>query len=1121
MNRWTIIFRSLWFYRRTHLGVLLGAAVAAAVLTGALAVGDSVRDTLHSQAMSRLGKVRLAMTPADAFFRTQLAADIGRQLSAPTAAVLQLPATASLPDGTARANQIVALGVDDDFWKLGPGGAGSALAPGKVVLSQSLARQLHAEPGKTIIVRVQKPSLLPRDAPLSSDEADETSFSANLTVSAIADDAQFGRFGLQPSQAAALNAFVPRAWLQEKAQQAGRANVLLVGGGDLAAARQAVAEHWQLADAGLELRPVPALGMLELRSSAIFLSDAIIAAARKAQPDALGVLTYFVNEIRCGDKTTPYSMVSAIGPLEGAQNPAANEGRQATQTASAPAGESVGDVPSGDIIINDWEAADFGLAADRPADIELTYYVLGPMRELLTRKTTFRLRGVVPMTGLAGDRTLMPRFPGLADSENCSDWKAGIPIDFKKIRPKDEQYWRDFRGTPKAFLSLVDARKIWANRFGSLTAVRWADQPGLQPAVESRVRANLSPEELGFVWQDVREQALAASSPTTDFAGLFLGLSIFLVAAALLLTGLLFSFSIQQRAGEVGTMLAIGLTGRQVRNLMIFEALALSAVGSAVGAAGGLVYTALMLAGLRTLWSGAIAGAAVTFSVHAATLAIGFGAGTIIAAGSMWLVLRRQGRLPARVLLAGGNGPGQGLRKSGRWRSMIYGLAAVAAAGGAVAMVALSGGRRDPGAAGLFFGAGSLLLVAGLLAARWGLQALWRLGGMRRPIGLAMRNVTCRPVRSLATIGLLACGTFLVTAVGANRHDVTLDAAQRSSGTGGFALIARSSLPIVRDLNRPDAQAFYALTGKIDDVRFVSLRVRPGAQADCLNLNRVAQPQVLGVDPEQLADRKAFTFVDAMPGQDASLGWRLLGRKLDDGSIAAVADENTIVWSLGKKLGDTLDYVDDAGRPVKLRLVGMIGNSVLQGSVLISRDDFARHFGKQEGVRMLLVDCPPQQAVQVASLLTRQLWTAGLEATPAWQRLAELSEVENTYLTIFQMLGGLGLMLGAGGLALVVLRNVLERRAELALMRAIGYSRGRLAGMVLGEHALLLAAGLAIGLIAAGVAVLPALASPGAPVPYVSLSLTLLAVVLNGLLWIYLAGTWSLRGNLIQALRNE
>jgi len=149
------------------------------------------------------------------------------------------------------------------------------------------------------------------------------------------------------------------------------------------------------------------------------------------------------------------------------------------------------------------------------------------------------------------------------------------------------------------------------------------------------------------------------------------------------------------------------------------------------------------------------------------------------------------------------------------------------------------------------------------------------------------------------------------------------------------------------------------------------------------------------------------------------------------------------------------------------------------------------------------------------------LQDVGLELTSAVQRLDAFNAVENTYLGTFQILGGLGLLLGSAGLGVVVLRNVLERRGELAVLLAMGFRRPLLQRLVLTEHGALLGLGLGIGLVAAAVAVLPALLSPERHLPYVSLALTLGAVLLNGALWTWVAIRYALRGNLLGALRNE
>src|SRR5688500_3833857 len=117
------------------------------------------------------------------------------------------------------------------------------------------------------------------------------------------------------------------------------------------------------------------------------------------------------------------------------------------------------------------------------------------------------------------DPGLMPDFPGMTDADNCRDWDTGFPINTEAIRDKDEAYWDQYRGAPKAFINLKTAQKIWSNRFGDLTGVRY--HAGDSNNIAASISSTLTPDQLGFSFMPIREQALAASSGAQDFGGLF------------------------------------------------------------------------------------------------------------------------------------------------------------------------------------------------------------------------------------------------------------------------------------------------------------------------------------------------------------------------------------------------------------------------------------------------------------------------------------------------------------------------------------------------------------------------------------------------------------------------
>jgi putative ABC transport system permease protein len=1115
MTPFTLILRSLVFHLRSHLGVVLGAAIGSAALIGALVVGDSVRISLREMALARLGQTELALSAGDRFFRNALAPEmqsaVAPELGVKLAAAVQLDGTANAVDGTARANRVQVLGVDEAFWAFAEKPPGfNAIPADAVVLNQPLAAQLNVATGDTILVRVLKPSLLSRDAAITPQ--DDLAVAMRLRVHAVVTDAELGRFSLRANQIAPYTAFLDRAGLQDRLKLPGRANLLLAAGLDLESAAIFLEQSWQLADAELELRSVTATGEIELRSPRVFLDPAKIVAAGAAAPGARPVLTYFANEIWSGTNSTPYSMITALGPP------------------IVPA-----DLADDQIILNDWLAED--LNAQPGDEVSFRYYLLDAGRALAEVTNTFRVHSIVPLAGAAADRDLMPDFPGVSDAETTRDWEAGFELESHRIRPKDEAYWKDHRGTPKAFITLAAGQRIWANRFGDTTALRWPANTADTNELARAILGNLRPAEVGLRFEAVREQALAASSQGIDFGGLFIGFSFFLIAAALLLMALLFQFGLEQRSTETGTLLALGFRPKEVRRLLLKEGVLLGLLGGLLGALGGLAYAQAMVGGLTSIWSAAVGSAALSFHATTQTVITGIFGAALVSALTIWWTLRKQANQPARELLnEGGDAAAQRFdATSGKWALLVGGLLLL----GSLALVAGAFKKGLASASGDFFGVGALVLIAGLLFVRVWFARLNRStdGSSARTsvpahaglnqLQLALRNATRRSKRSVATIALLASGTFLVVAIAAFRLDATQDAAQRTSGTGGFALIGESALPVSHDLNTERGRDFYGLNPRtVAGASFVPFRVREGDEASCLNLNKAQNPKVVGVNPELLAGRGAFTFA-ALAGKsdlsDQSSPWLALHRNptLAEDEIPCIGDINSLQWALKVKVGGVIEMTDELGQPLKLRIVGAVKNSILQGNLVIDEAEFLKRFPGESGYRMFLIDAPADQVADISAALSRGLSDIGLELTPAVERMNAFNAVQNTYLSTFQVLGGLGLLLGSAGLGVVVLRNVLERRGELGLMLAVGFRRRELQRMVLVEHLFLLLLGLGLGLVTAAITILPAVLSPGGEIPWRSLPLTLTGVLVNGLVWTWLATRVALRGELLAALRNE
>src|SRR4030095_869723 len=105
---------SLRYYAPTNALVVLGVAVAVAVLAGALLVGASVRESLKQIALGRLGRTDAIVT-APTFFRTALAYDVVARSSIRAAPLIVAGGAVAHDESKRSAGRVAVYGVNDLF----------------------------------------------------------------------------------------------------------------------------------------------------------------------------------------------------------------------------------------------------------------------------------------------------------------------------------------------------------------------------------------------------------------------------------------------------------------------------------------------------------------------------------------------------------------------------------------------------------------------------------------------------------------------------------------------------------------------------------------------------------------------------------------------------------------------------------------------------------------------------------------------------------------------------------------------------------------------------------------------------------------------------------------------
>ena len=804
-------------------------------------------------------------------------------------------------------------------------------------------------------------------------------------------------------------------------------------------------------------------------------------------------------------------------------------------------GSAVPPLSKDDIVLSDWLASDLNV---KVGDfVSARWHEVGSHGDLPETHYQFQVKGILaPEDPVSIDQHLTPFVEGVTDVDSFSDWDQPFEMEMDIITSRDDDYWAERRATPKAFVSLKTAEAFWKSRFGQYTSIRVSGVDNamseqmlddLGGRLEFEIQQRLRPAQLGFVFQGIRADGLRAAVGANDFTQLFLGFSFFLILSAILLASLMFRLGIQQRVAQVGLLEAIGFTASKARQLFLGEGILVALAGAIMGSFIAVYFAELMIYGLTHWWIGAIGTRFLKLDLQPEKLAIAAGISLTLSVIVIWRAMIVCTRRPPRELLTGTTGEDVIIPSTG-WKRLFgftYRLVTTVVALGLPALLVAGRIPATEAFGGMswrvvcFFLAGFAWLATGLilLSSRLRRRTGDEIRGGRAAgiVRLAIANAARSPQRSLLTTALIAFATFVIVAVGAGRRNPTSELPDQNSGNGGFTLVAEASQPVLFDLNTTDGRQKLNLEGTPqttlpEGTSIFGFSMQPGQDASCLNLYQTTIPTMLGATPE-FVQRGGFRFADT-PGENP---WKRIEETLPDEvvkvseppllsgdefnsaevpAIPVIGDMNTLQFSLKKGIGDLILYPNSSAPQFALKIVGMLDSSVFQGVVVMSDQNLKRLAPEVSGSRYFLIETDANEASiqQAAGALETGLNAFGVDTEPVSQRLAGFLAVQNTYLSTFQMLGGLGLLVGTFGLTAVMMRNVIERRSEIALLKAIGFTTLRVVNLILIENSVLLLWGLFTGTASALLAMLPHLLSTGADVPWIPLAITLCAVLVIG-----------------------
>lgn len=1017
------------------------------IICGSLIIGDSIRSSLTSINRSKLGDIEWIINSGDRYFK---------KFSDQYQTMLVLNATLLRSENFSISEKLNVYGIDENYSTLYQR---RFIEPGdeEVVINQKVADLLGVETGSIITVVLEKPSHYPVEAPLSSRESE--TISLKLKIVDIIPNSGAGRFTLNSNQRVPSNIFINRDYLNLELGLDNRSNLILI---DELTTKRDIQKFIQnsitIEDLGYTLQEIDETSLL-LSSDRVFIDDTIVNSISN-QLKFKRNLSYFVNSVDSKYGSTPYSFITTDNSVR-----------------------------DNEVVLSSWAAEDLKVKVGDRVDIKYFRFVI----DLFEESRNFTVSGIIDIDELKGTEKLIPPFHGLYGTQSCSQWEPGIPLDLEKIRDKDEDYWTDYSNRPKFFVSENSAIDMWANSYGSSTGLIISSDDEF---ILKNHLTSLDPKLFSLNIVDIKSNSIRAGMNSVDFTQLFLGLSFFLIIAAILFSSIICSYFISSRQKEILTLSAIGFRNRGIKQLVFTELLLSAIIGSLLGVIVSTFYTQLILEALKSVWNPAIRTTDLKIFIYPKSLITGLIINLFITPLTLLSQLKRLSALL----------PGYQLKKAKktniqRLKKLCYSIFTITLISIVISFIIKE--------SYLYFISGFLSLSSFILITNLLLTVNGNFSGHINLKYLVLTLLRSKKNQSLGIIILLSCCFFLTTTVSVNRKDVNADMTSNSSGSGGYSYLAETALPMTSKQLE-----------KFNGIDITKIRVTKGDDFSCLNLNKIEFPRIIGVNPNTLKERNSFSFEAVGDGYDKNLGWDLLNQELNSDYIPVVADLTAITWGLGLKLNDIITIESETGELLKLKLVAGLKSSILQGNLLMSEEVFKEYFPSSDGYRMFLIDLDFTDTNTI-ELIKRILRPYGLELISVIDRLIELNSVTNSYLDIFFILGFMSLILGTLALAILILRNSIEERSQTETFRALGYNRSLILKINVSRYFILLSFSIFIGTMSSIISVLPVLFTENALISILMAISLSIFVGFIGFVFILISSILVTKNRQLSALRRE